>query len=285
MVEEAQTFIAGNKNRIKKDVHSVRERGYEPEVLHGRNAANIDQCVKALVKQGFDMRDIAVLASKNATLEDLSREVTFKSVLGKAYLRDNPVFKVILYTLSIHFDGADDKTILSLLTTMDAPIPEGISFKELISGTCNVDGNKPLSVIRTALARLKSGCSPLYLTDYICQSLGMDDTAVEEALDLMIEKNHLMSCAACYAHMQNMVDFEDDTRIEPDCSDAVLFITSHESKGMEWRAVIMCDDYKEDGQEETNRLYYVAMTRAKDMLYILTEGETLLNLKKGGKAA
>ena len=46
---------------------------------------------------------------------------------------------------------------------------------------------------------------------------------------------------------------------------------------MEWQAVILVDDFNKDASEEVRRLYYVAVTRAKDRLVILTkDGRTLL---------
>lgn len=286
LVASSQDFIAGNRNRIEKTVQAVRKKGCEPEVLKGRNAQNINRCVEQLLADGYAYKDIAVLASKNATLEDLSREVSFKSVLGKAYLRESAMFRIILNILSLSYTGHSDRTLLTLMTLMDVPVPEeGTDISSMLKNPKDAAMTRAANIINTALSRVSGGCSSVYLTDYLCQTFGMEGTAIEEALYGVIEKNHLMSCKALFSHMQNMVDFEDETRIEPDCSEAVIFLTSHESKGMEWRAVIMCDDYKDDRSEETNRLYYVAMTRAKDMLYILTEGDTLLNKKKGGKAA
>ena len=77
--------------------------------------------------------------------------------------------------------------------------------------------------------------------------------------------------------MDYMIDFEDDTRLSPDTSSSVILITNHESKGMEWKVVIMVDDFSDkEKTEETNRLYYVAMTRAKDELFVLCDNKTLL---------
>ena len=297
LVNESQAFISGNRNRIYKAITPVRKGGREPVVMKGRNPENLERCVSELKAMGFSLSDIAVLASKNATLEELSREVTFSHVLGKAYLRDSAVFKVILNILVTAYGGVSEKNVLTLLSLMDAMPPEGETVGSLIALDPDLNGDgrsyatcgtarSALGMIGTAVRRVKSGCAPAYLVDHVCQELGVEETAAYEAMSQLIEKAHIRSCRELVEHMQSMSDFEDDTRIEPDLSDAVLFITSHESKGMEWKAVIMCDDYRDDRSEETNRLWYVAMTRAKDMLYVLTEREgTLLNNKTERRVA
>lgn len=68
--------------------------------------------------------------------------------------------------------------------------------------------------------------------------------------------------------MDYMIDFQDDTRIETDHGDSVELTTSHDAKGKEYPVVIILDDFRMEGEEST-RLYYVAMTRAKDDLFIL----------------
>lgn len=292
LVEKAQTFIESNRHRISKEVQPVRKRGYEPMILSGKTGATLNSCVEDLINKGFEYKDIAVLASKNATLEELIREVSFNSVLGKAYLRENPVFRIMLNILSLHYEGITEGTLLTVLMLMDVmpdkPIGEVLAaYPDLKAGRYDKKVREPLykalCLIHTCLDRVDE-CSAVYFLDLVSQTLGVEDTAIEQALSDIIEKNHLRDCDALYAHLKNMSDFEDDTKIEPDTSDAVLFITSHESKGMEWRAVIMVDDYKDDRSEETNRLYYVAMTRAKDMLCIMTDGGSTL-LTKGGQAA
>ena len=103
----------------------------------------------------------------------------------------------------------------------------------------------------------------------IAEILELEGSAVLSAMLSVIAKYHIMDCASLYDVAQYMADFGDDQRVEPDTTGRVIFITSHESKGMEWKAVLMVDDYRADEKsEEQNRLIYVAMTRAADVLYV-----------------
>ena len=52
--------------------------------------------------------------------------------------------------------------------------------------------------------------------------------------------------------------------------DRVLLSTSHDSKGKEFKIVILINDFSKNS-EETRRLFYVAMTRAKERLFILQD--------------
>lgn len=285
LTEAAQSLIKGNKARIDKKVKPVREAGKKPQVVGGRTAKNLDACVKELIRDGFDPSEIAVLASQNATLEDLASEVSFPYVLGRSFLRDDPVFRLILDILSMHFEGIKETTLLKMLLVMGCDIPEGMSAgaildKYPLKGALKGDDTpcgKAMSFIARCISLMEGTVKPVFFADLVLQYIGADKTASASAILSLIEKGHIMTLDALYSVMKDMAEFEDDTRTEPDTKGSVLFITSHESKGMEWRAVIMADDYRDDGTEETNRLYYVAMTRAKDRLYILSDGRTLLH--------
>jgi DNA helicase-2/ATP-dependent DNA helicase PcrA len=71
----------------------------------------------------------------------------------------------------------------------------------------------------------------------------------------------------------------DDEHLEEDTQDKVILSSIHQAKGLEWSVVFMiwCAEgmlplaraLKEpDGEEEERRLFYVAITRAKDQLYL-----------------
>jgi DNA helicase-2/ATP-dependent DNA helicase PcrA len=71
----------------------------------------------------------------------------------------------------------------------------------------------------------------------------------------------------------------DDEHLEEDTQDKVILSSIHQAKGLEWSVIFMiwCAEgmlplaraLKEpDGEEEERRLFYVAITRAKDQLYL-----------------
>ena len=97
--------------------------------------------------------------------------------------------------------------------------------------------------------------------------------------------NELLNIASEYTDIQELLMqaslyTSDDEDINDEKNDAVNLLTMHCSKGTEYKAVIIVDcnegtspHYKAIGNEkaleEERRLFYVAMTRAKDYLFIL----------------
>ena len=75
--------------------------------------------------------------------------------------------------------------------------------------------------------------------------------------------------------MTNMVKFEDDTRVGyTESSDRINVLTAHDSKGKEFKCVILygVDEFEPD--EEERRLLYVGFTRAKEKLIIVQNSES-----------
>jgi DNA helicase-2/ATP-dependent DNA helicase PcrA len=79
--------------------------------------------------------------------------------------------------------------------------------------------------------------------------------------------------------LQSNIEAEQNKQREGDDEDRLKLSTVHQAKGLEFRAVfiiMLCDGLfpsgrsaeTADGEEEERRLFYVALTRAKDELYL-----------------
>ena len=244
IINAANKQIEGNK-RIKKEVLPVKSGGIEPVHLSGQSKELLESVVNELVREGIAYEDIAVIASKNNTLQNLQREVTFPSILGREFLVDNPFFKVLHFALGTRY------------CTVDAA-RHRIYLEGLVSDEGTV----------SKLTGLDTSCLAVEYVDNFSKVLGLDDSAVISAIHQVISKYHIRDCKSLYELVQYMADYGDETRIMPETKGNVIFITSHESKGMEWKVVLMVDDYREEKTEEQNRLIYVAMTRAADRLFV-----------------
>ena len=217
----------------------------EPIHINGQSKEDLERIVNGLVKTGIKYEDIAVIASKNNTLQTLQHEVSFPSILGREYLVDNPFFKVLHFALAIKYCTND-------------------------VGRCNVYLNGLLDdeTLFERLINIDTDCLAIEYVERFGAVFGLDDSAVLTAISQVITKYHIRDCKAFYELVQYMADYGDETRIIPETKGHVVFITSHESKGMEWKVVLMVDDYREEKTEEQNCLIYVAMTRAADLLYV-----------------
>ena len=117
-----------------------------------------------------------------------------------------------------------------------------------------------------------------FLVDY-AKARNMDYSEVKDITDaLRADSSKYATIGAWMAHAE---DYRRHIR-EKDVSrnqKGVIVSTMHKSKGLEWPCVIIIDadekitPYKKslgntDAVEEERRLFYVSMTRAKDLLYI-----------------
>ncbi len=264
IVEAARSVIQKNKKRIDKEFVAVRKGGRSPVYVEGTGADKVSEAVNEAVRDGYGYGDIAVLSSKNDTLEQLSGRVAFPCVMGKSFLINEPSFNALANILSLSLDGVSDKCLLSYYA----------AFGEDVTSTAKehmFSDSAASCFLRECMEDVANECSVLYLTDKVLSFFGQIDTAVDEAVSSIIEDGKVRTMHELRDITRFMIDYGDGTRLTPDTSKSVLLSTSHESKGLEWPVVIMIDDYKKDGTDESNRLYYVAMTRAKDRLYILRD--------------
>jgi DNA helicase II / ATP-dependent DNA helicase PcrA len=132
------------------------------------------------------------------------------------------------------------------------------------------------------------GTSPLELIDIILKS-GYRDLLREKYADAASREEDLLQLANFSSRFSTLEDFlselalltgiTEESRPEGIVDDSVVLSSIHQAKGLEWMAVFMvwCSEgmiplaraLKEPGgEEEERRLFYVAVTRAKDHLYL-----------------
>ena len=130
--------------------------------------------------------------------------------------------------------------------------------------------------------------SPPELIDIILKS-GYRDLLREKYADAASREEDLLQLANFSSRFSTLEDFlselalltgiTEESRPEGSVEDSVVLSSIHQAKGLEWMAVFMvwCSEgmiplaraLKEPGgEEEERRLFYVAVTRAKDHLYL-----------------
>ena len=279
LVDAACKVIGTNKARIPKEIHAVRSCAAEPQIKSG-GAAEINGMVAECLKKGYSYKDIAILSSKNATLEQISSGLDFPHFLEKNYLIEDKFFNIVHDVLALYYKGMHDAPFVSLSISFDVPVKPGKGYKDkvvegypdIVNGEHASGKNDPLSdmyrFLESAFLLLRADTKAAAFLDSLSAQLGIENTASDEAVGNIIANNHINTCEDLLNVMDYMIDFQDDTRIETDHGDSVELTTSHDAKGKEYPVVIILDDFRMEGEEST-RLYYVAMTRAKDDLFIL----------------
>lgn len=144
--------------------------------------------------------------------------------------------------------------------------------------------------------------NPFAAFNFIRNSVGYDDYIKEYAADKNIKaedifsiidevadslkgiKTHEMMFEKIEEYSRELKDNKERYAYEDD-ADRVVLSTMHSSKGLEYRAVIIIDAnegiiphskaVKDEDIEEERRLFYVAMTRAKEHLHIFAVKERL----------
>ena len=247
IVDASKAVISANKERIEKPVRAVRGGGIAPQIIDGQGVQELEEVIGKVLSEGYHYSDIAVAATKNATLETLSKDCHVPVVLGHPFLVKSPLFILVRCLLEIDLNISDKRSEYELMLGK----PDDGFIKE---------SERYLSE------------SPEMFCDVVAGHFGLDGSADLIALDKVVEDRHLRDLPSLQKAMEYMAEYNDDTRIIPDIGERVLFTTAHESKGQEWPVVILLDDFRYDGSESSRRLYYVAMTRAKDRLYVLRNG-------------
>ncbi len=98
---------------------------------------------------------------------------------------------------------------------------------------------------------------------------------IKETIELAKDKNEILEILALNS---------DSTIEEGSTTEKVFLSTIHKAKGLEWKVVFVVSFYEKfmkdkrvDRQEEERRIYYVAFTRAKELLYVLSESNSPLD--------
>lgn len=290
LVDASQRLIGNNVSRIPKDIVSTRQGSAKPVLIESSKAAAFDAVITECLREGYKLEDIAILSTKNAPLERLHKDISVKTVLAKSFLRDDALFRVIYDVLMLNRDIRDEVALFHLLGVFQADvsrihrIQNQTLYEALLSlgytdvhdyASYNVEVEQDavytcLRFISTCMCLIEQKPTATFLLQNVAYYMRWENASSFSVFYDLLDKEKIMDTDSLFEHMRYMIEYEDDTRVEVSNHGAVLLITSHESKGREFPVVLMLDNYKEN-TEETRRLFYVAMTRAKDRLFIFKD--------------
>lgn len=286
IVDAAQAVISNNKARIDKDVRSTRELANArlPILVNGMDAAVVERVIAEVIHDGYSYGDIAVLSTKNAPLENLMQGMKSPCVLAKSYLRLEPLFLFLHGALATFYNPKDD-TAMYILTGLfklhhlidraggciyDTLIIKGYpSFENAVMSENPI--NQMLYKVGEVHRLFRDDLAPDVLLKMVAYNMNLEESPALPILLDQFEKQHIDSLEKMYKYTSRILQYEDETRVDVVSGNRVTLITSHDSKGREFPVVIMLNDYAEDASEDVRRLFYVAMTRPKDRLYVLSE--------------
>ena len=269
--------------------------------------------ISKLLNSGYKYQDIAILYRTNGQariIEDgmLAKNLPYK-VVGSYYFYKRKEIKDLLCYLRLIANTDDD---VSLRRIINEPI-RGIgdkSIKDLeISARENfcsmfdaITSPKEMGFKNLILELIEDAknCSLTELIDFILEKSGMlNQLESEKTLESEIRLENLKEFRSITENYQNetgsvnLDDFLDDISIVSDISEhkevdnAITLMTIHSAKGLEFKIVFLAGMeenilphsislQEKNGLEEERRLCYVAITRAKERLYLTNAKRRML---------
>ena len=294
LVEASKSLIKNNKHRIEKEILSGKQKSgkeWIPALIRDVSAATIDKVVKMLLAEGCRYEDIAVLSTKNAILENLHNDMKTPSVLSKSYLRLDGLFLLLSVVLRLYKNPGDDRAFYqylklygkenvlqrenilnlqeSILQKYGITNMDDVQSDEMILSDCPIR-DELLQLYGNFYVLLEHSENPREFIQKMALAIDWKSSNSCEVMCNVVDLNGIDTMEAFCEYLSNVSTFEDDTRVEEFRGDRVLLSTSHDSKGKEFKIVILINDFSKNS-EETRRLFYVAMTRAKERLFILQD--------------
>lgn len=300
----ANRLIAGNKERVAVEMSAVYRTGFKPVHIPGFCAKRFPELIKEVCTKGYRYGDIAVIGRTNKELAGLCEimerraaedgmEVPFDR--PKYYLCDDFVFRTLLDLLELQVKGMhQDRPLCRLLEAMGCGVDKkdrtrSIYQDHLLRGLAydfygseagryylpaqdcllNAYGRiyKAMQKMRLPLQQALDGLENGLFSDTVCM------TEVFGRLREIICEKKIRSCRQLYEMMESMRMFRDDSRVFYNDADGdrVHMLTAHDAKGKEFPVVILygIEDFEGGNAEEERRTLYVAVTRARKVLFLL----------------
>lgn len=304
----ADSLISRNAKRIPMKLKAMFETGFNAIHIPYFKESHLIDLLKEIRQKGYEYQDIAVIARTNKELLKLCEEADRAVLAGgtpvpmerpKFYLREDFVFCCVLDLLELSIKGMwHDKPLFRLLSGLGCEIEKknrdlSLYDDHVLRGLIYDFGTWESSLyflgedylgqdsLRNAYGKIYCALHMLQLP--VKQALEQLETSffpedictaeVFEKLRDMVYEKKIRSKWQLYEAMKAMEVFEDDTRIYYASGDKnqVHMLTAHDAKGKEFPVVIICgiDEFEGDDVEEDRRLLYVALTRAKRVLFLL----------------
>lgn len=299
IISAANTLITNNTERFDKKI-IPHKSGNLPLLYsylpYGGEKRIIDNlCTK------YKPEDIAVIAVSNKSLLRFGEKIDPTGGLSpKDYLINDAVFLSIRDILEIKAKGtADDSVLARLLLSVGASLSDFPEFKntsdtlhnrlyingyipELIPLPLDSDIKHKETSLWEAGVKLRKTLYGLSFTRGIKESVscitknlfGILEHPVINALSEIADERLITSSKSLLCVINNMIRFKSSKRVGYDSTNRLNLLTAHDSKGKEFSCVIIdgIDEFRVS--EESRRLLYVALTRAKETLIIIENMNT-----------
>ncbi len=303
----ANTLIGHNTERVPFQMNAHVQTEFLPVLINNFRANRIGAFIQDMLHMGYRQEEIAVIARTNKELECMCSMLgqynaahPDKTMLGfnkpKYYLCNDSTFQVILDLLTIYIgDYSDDRVWFRLLnmlgTALEKEEPKRTLYEDylargMIYPFAGEEETRYLSVTISD-SRILQAFSKIYQSvkcfvlparqavrravELFCDEQ-IDNKEVLEIIDEKLRERNIKNAEEMWSYFSSVKRFRDDTRLfyQTGQKGQLQLLTAHDSKGKEFPVVLVygVDDFEKSDPQEDRRLLYVAMTRAKERLFL-----------------
>ncbi|MBR4693831.1 MAG: UvrD-helicase domain-containing protein [Bacilli bacterium] len=308
ILDTANSVIKNNKERKDKTLWSNKGEGVKTKYLRAYDGKHeiqlvIDE-VKKLKDEGYNNNDMAVLYRTNAQSR-VAEECFMKAgipykVVGSYYFYNRKEIKDLICYLRLLLNNDDEISLRRVINVPKRGIGDATLAKlekearEKNTSMFQVISKGKELQFKQLILRLVEDSKELSLTDlvdWVIEQTGMKEEYADHTLESDLRLDNLeefKSTAKAFEDRTGSVslaDFLEEITLMADMadhksdSDAVTLMTMHSAKGLEFKVVFIIgmeetlfphqNAFYDQGElEEERRLCYVAITRAKERLYI-----------------
>jgi DNA helicase II / ATP-dependent DNA helicase PcrA len=304
----ANASIGQNTRQFPKELRPVVASGVKPALValddSRQQAEFVAQRMLELREEGMELNDMAVLYRSHFHSMELQMELTRRNIpfqitsglrfFEQAHIKDvaaflklalNPGDEVSFRRIALILPGIGASTAQKLWNGV-ASGADWLSLKVPAKGAAlwkqwaetqkqlreKIDKDRPSNLIQMAL--------DAFYEDYLKAKYPNYTNRIEDIRQLQEFSVAFEECAEFLAQLSLMTNMD----AEPAAAavgdgEAIKLSSIHQAKGLEWKVVfviMLCDGMfpssrsveSSDGEEEERRLFYVAVTRAREELYL-----------------
>ena len=311
ITETAGRLVAHNKKRFAKDIRSSSGQGGICEYLRFGTMEEENRFVAERILEkrssGKELLDVAVLfrmKQEASGLYRLLRSMNIPCRMGEAVpcVFDHMIAEDLISYMKFALNEHERADLLRVINRPNRYVTrQSIQAARMISLDALIEANRGKDYVCEKLEGLKRKLAFIARADvktairFIRRAAGYDEwlkqyasehsVGYEELLDIAGELEASAEGCERLSDWLSMIDEYRSSAKEKEPADGVNLMTFHRSKGLEFDTVFIIDLVEgsvpsnravtEDEIEEERRAMYVAMTRAKKELYILSSHERL----------
>ncbi len=295
------------RSAVRKELRAVRRGGKKPVVVETlddeEQSLFVAQRIEELMEEGVQPDEIAVLYrahghSMRLQMVLTTRSIPFRILSGQrftetAHVKDvlaflkvvqNPLDLVSWVRISKLFEGIGDATASRIARSAVEGVKGGRDFLDSIPAVKG-KARKGIEELKMVLSEIRNLENPGDMIRKLLDAFYSEhlDFTYENARERKEDIETLASIADRYDSLERFLSdittAEDVGPYERSEGGKVTLSTVHQAKGLEWKVVFVISvnpgDFpnwmamREGKIDEEERLFYVAITRAKDELYIV----------------